>query len=229
MKKRKFAFLLALVLLVAVCAAACGNNAGPAAGEVVFEAEGINLAGLSGHGYSNEASECGMIQGQNTKSVRENASVLNSISNSYFVGFFTTPGTTLTFDFTADKASAGNTMKLRMGSEYGTMKIDPSVMTIKVNGTELAYSEISVRGKKLVGLNIVYGEPFKDYEVSAEFDLVQGANKIELTIKQNSLGIKDTNVESVGPGIDCIKVKSGSALTWSSLWDANKAEIQVEG
>lgn len=231
MKKSKFILVLLMICLSVFTLAlmGCGGDSpAPVDGEVVFEAEGIDLTGLAGHGYSNEASECGMIQGENTKSIRENSKVLKSLSNGYFVGFFTTPDTTLTFNFTADKDSQNNTMKLRLGSEYGSMKLSPSVMAIKVNGEELNYDEITVRGKKLEGLNIVYAEPFRDYEISVPFALQEGDNKIEITILQNKLGIENTAVESVGPGVDCIKVKSDSKLTFESLWESNKEEIQVE-
>lgn len=233
MKKIKYLLLaLCLVALVA-CGVACtgtsGDDPAPEEGEVVFEAEGIDLTGLSGHGYSNEASECGMIMGENTLSIRNNETVLNSISNGYFVGYFNTADTTLTFNFESDVAASDVTMKLRLGSEYGTLRLEPSVMTIKVNGTELKYDPISVTGQKVEGTNIVYGAPFRDYEISTSFDLVAGANKIEITILQNTLGIENSNVASVGPGVDCIKIKSSSKLTWNSLWDSNKEEIAYEG
>lgn len=155
--------------------------------------------------------------------------MLNSISNGHFVGYFNTADTTLTFNINSDVAATGATMKLRLGSEYGTMRLDPSVMTISVNGTALDYDQISVTGQRVEGTNIVYGAPFKDYEISTAFDLKAGENKIEITILQNTLGLPGTNVESVGPGVDCIKIKSESTLTWISLWESNKEEIQYEG
>lgn len=232
MKKFKFILLALCLIMMSAFAVACsgGDDPAPEEGEVVFEAEGIDLSGLSGHGYSNEAKECGMIMGANTKAIRENDKVLNSISNSYFVGYFNSAGTTLTFDFESDVAASGVTMKLRLGSEYGTLKLDPSVMTVKVNGKELKYDQISVTGQKVDNNNpqIVYATPFKDYEISTAFDLKAGDNKIEITILENELGIPNSNVASVGPGVDCIKIKSDSKLTWESLWESNKEEIQVE-
>jgi hypothetical protein len=230
MKTYKKIFGPMLILFFAFVMVGCDNseNLTPSEGEYIFEAEGIDMAGLSGHGYSNEASEVDMILGQNTKNIRENESVLKSISNGYFIGFFTSEGTTLTFNINADKASTNNTLILRLGSEFGTMKIDPNSMTIKVNGVELDYDQISVRGKKLEGLNIKYDEPFRDYEVSVPFDLKLGDNKIELTILKNKLGIENTAVESVGPGVDYIKIKSDSILTWDSLWESNFEENKVE-
>lgn len=217
----------ACLMLTTAFAAACtdgGNEV--AAGEVVMEAEGIDLSELSGRGYSNEAKGCGMIMGLNTKYLREDEKISKSISNGYFVGYFNTADTTMTFEFTSDQAVSGATMKLRLGSEYGTLRLDPSSMTIAVNGTELDYDKITVTGAKVEGANIRYGSVFKDYEVSVPFDLLAGSNKIELTILQNTLGIP--GMESVGPGVDCIKVKSDSKLTFTSLWEQNKEEISVD-
>lgn len=231
MKKFKFVLLALCLIMMSAFAVACGgDDVAPEEGEVVFEAEGTDLSGLSGHGYSNEAKECGMIMGSNTKAIRENDKVLKSISNGYFVGYFNSADTTLTFDFESDVAASGVTMKLRLGSEYGTLKLDPSVMTIKVNGEALDYEQISVTGQKVDNQNpqIVYATPFKDYEISTAFDLKAGDNTIEITILENELGIPGTNVASVGPGVDCIKIKSDSKLTWESLWESNKEEITVE-
>lgn len=219
----------ATMSLVACSGGTTDDGLTPEEGEVIFEAEGIDLEGLSGHGYSNSAEGCGMIMGENTLAIRNNQTVLNSISNGHFVGYFNTADTTLTFNINSDVAATGATMKLRLGSEYGTMRLDPSVMTISVNGTALDYDQISVTGQRVEGTNIVYGAPFKDYEISTAFDLKAGENKIEITILQNTLGLPGTNVESVGPGVDCIKIKSESTLTWNSLWESNKEEISYEG
>ena len=220
---------VAATMSLVACSGGTTDDLTPEEGEVIFEAEGIDLEGLSGHGYSNSAEGCGMIMGENTLAIRNNQTVLNSISNGHFVGYFNTADTTLTFNINSDVAATGATMKLRLGSEYGTMRLDPSVMTISVNGTALDYDQISVTGQRVEGTNIVYGAPFKDYEISTAFDLKAGENKIEITILQNTLGLPETNVESVGPGVDCIKIKSESTLTWNSLWESNKEEIQYEG
>lgn len=220
---------VAATMSLVACSGGTTDDLTPEEGEVIFEAEGIDLEGLSGHGYSNSAEGCGMIMGENTLAIRNNQTVLNSISNGHFVGYFNTADTTLTFNINSDVAATGATMKLRLGSEYGTMRLDPSVMTISVNGTALDYDQISVTGQRVEGTNIVYGAPFKDYEISTAFELKAGENKIEITILQNTLGLPGTNVESVGPGVDCIKIKSESTLTWNSLWESNKEEIQYEG
>lgn len=96
----------ACLMLTTAFAAACtdgGNEV--AAGEVVMEAEGIDLSELSGRGYSNEAKGCGMIMGLNTKYLREDEKISKSISNGYFVGYFNTADTTMTFEFTSDPGS----------------------------------------------------------------------------------------------------------------------------
>lgn len=209
-----------------------GNGTEPTDGEYVFEAEGCDLTGLSGHGYSNEAKEEQMILGENTKAIRNNKSVLDSISNEHFVGYFNTADTTLEFVITADVASENNVMKIRLGSEYGTLRLDPSVFEIKVNGTALKYDRISVTGNAIgnVTTDTGYKAVFKDYEISQKFALDAGENTVTVTILDNNLG-ESFGVETlrcVGPGVDCIKIKSDSKLTWNSRWEDNRQNMSYE-
>ena len=195
-----------------------------------FEAEGCDLTGLSSFGYSVNVNETDMIQPRKEIS----ASVTNSLSNGYFVGYFQTTdedGITLKFPIDADKASTGNKMSLRLGTEYGTITLDPDVLQVKVNGTALDYEAITVVGENLTSVTQYkgYTVPFADYTLSAEFDLKAGENLIELTMMPNELGFKDEPMlSSVGPGVDCIKVRSESALTWESMWEDNKLSAGLE-
>jgi hypothetical protein len=236
MKKAIITVLLTIMLVGALAAfTACGGG-GDGDGEendggvrtYTFEAEGIDFSGLSGFGYSYNASETDMILGKHSNSIPAN--VKNSLSNGYFIGYLNTPETTLTFEIMADKASEGNTLILRLGSEYGTLNLTPSALEVKVNGVALEYGAVSVLGKSMNGLDDYegYTVPFNDYALSAKFALNAGKNVVAFTTKSNSMGIAGSLFESVGPGVDCIKIKSESALSWESLWEENKLQAELE-
>lgn len=230
--KKILAALAACALVVPAAAfAACGDGNtgdGNVTGDGVykFEAEGVDLSEQHGSGASNEAIGCQMIQGQNKASIRSNKTVLNSISEGYFVGFFSTEGTTLEFNINAEADVTGATLILRLASEWGTMNVDDSIMTIEVNGTKISYEPITVSGKKINSLNeIVYGVPFKDFEVSTKINLNKGENTIKLIASGKQY---PQSAVCMGPGVDCIKIKSDAKLSWDSLWDENKENLKVD-
>jgi len=195
-----------------------------------FEAEGVDFSGLTSFGYSINISETEMILGEHTNVP---ANVVSSASNGCFVGYFNPQGDnglTLTFVINADKASEDNTMTLRLATEYGTMTISPDDMDVTVNGTALQYDPITVVGENLTSVNQWHGYvvPFNDYKLSSKFALKEGENVITLKIKANELGFADdVMLKSVGPGVDCIKIRSESTLTWESLWEDNKDELGI--
>lgn len=233
-KKTVAALLAAASILPMGALVACGGNTEegeepnpPGVTTYTFEAEGVDLSEQSGRGWSNEASGCQMIQGKNTAKIRANSTVAKSISNEYFVGFFGTEGTELVFEINSDADETGATLVLRLASEWGTLTVDSSVMTVEVNGTSLAYNAFELTGKKIDSAAAVeYGVPFKDFTLSAKIDLKKGAN----TVKLIAQGKKHPEADSLrmGPGVDCIKIKSKAALTWESLWEENKDNVKVE-
>lgn len=235
MKKIRFLLIAVLAMTLAVSfAVGCGNTDEVDTGSgqtYTFEAEGVDFTGLSSFGYSINISETDMIMGKNTNSLPEN--VKKSLSNEYFAGYFNTKnenGLTLKFPINADKASTNNTITLRLGTEYGTITISPAEMDVIVNGTALQYNPITVIGKNLSSVQDFegYTVPFDDYRLSSKFALNAGENLIELKIKPNTLGFEDEPMlRSVGPGVDCIKVRSESALTWESLWEDNKLQAGI--
>ena len=237
MKKFRFLILAVLALSLVVCfAVACGDETGGDTGSgstYTFEAEGVDFTGLSSFGYSINISETDMIMGKNTPSLSD--TVVNSLSGGYFAGYFNTKnenGLTLKFPITADKASENNTITLRLGTEYGTITISPGEMDVIVNGTALQYDPITVVGKNLTSVTQFegYTVPFNDYKLSSKFALKAGENTVELKIKVNTLGFDDEPMlRSVGPGVDCIKIRSESALTWESLWEDNKLQAGITG
>lgn len=224
-------FILALTALTAaasVCAfTACGGENDDPAGTktYTFEAEGVDLSEQSGHGLSNNESGCGMIQGKNTTAIKNNKQVLSSISGEYFVGYFGTLGTELIFEITAEAEAEECTLILRLASEWGTMTVDDSVMKIMVNDVKLDYTPFTVQGSSIASAAAVeYGVPFKDFTISTKIKLVEGKNVIKLVAQGKDYN-GNTSLD-IGPGVDCIKIKSTAKLTWESLWEDNQLKIK---
>lgn len=234
MKKIKaFAIVLSVLLCMSlVCAfAACGEDEvqpdPPGVKTYTYEAEDTDISNLSGPVFSGEASGYKMIMGQNTKHIKSNDKVLNSISNNYFVSYFNGIDSTMVFEFESDEASEDNTLILRLASEWGTLKINPNNIEIKVNDATLAYSEITVSGERLSadGSKSEYRTPFKDFNIATNMKIVEGTNKVTLTVKARNYGLE--GIEKYGPGVDCLKIKTKSTttLTWDKLFEENKDQI----
>lgn len=232
--KKTVAALLACACILPMAAlTACGEGGGnddeppnpPGVTTYTFEAEGVDLTEQSGRGWSNEAAGCKMIQGQNIASIRNNATVLKSISNGYFVGFFGIEGTTFEFNINSSAAEDDATLVLRLASEWGTMTVDNTIMRVYVNDEEINYTPFTVTGTKITDGAIKYGAPFKDFTVSTSMKLKVGENTVKLVAQGKTYGDKAI---PMGPGVDCIKIKSKAELTWDSLWNENKDNIIVE-
>lgn len=227
--KKTTAAILACACAVPMLAlTACGDDENddnpPGVTTYTFEAEGVDLSEQSGRGWSNEATGCQMIMGKNNSTIADNSKVLNSISNGYFVGFFGIQGTVLEFDINADEADADAKLVLRLASEWGTLQVDDSVMTVEVNGTKISYDALDVTGKNIgSATEAEYGVPFKDFTLSSSIALKKGENTVKI-IASGKL-FNDTSIPC-GPGVDCIKIKSKSTLTWESLWEYNKDNVQ---
>ena len=239
MKKTKvLSLILATAMLVAVAcfAAACGGDEGGGGNETgpgttyTFEAEGIDVTGLTGRGYSVSYSETELIIGkETTSSIPDN--VASSMSNGFCIAYWNTPGTTLTFKINADKASENNTITLRVSSEYGSLDVTKDALSVIVNDTELNYDPFTIVGEDLASVNDWHGlaVPFADYKISASFPLKEGENVIKIRTNKNKLGFEeDAFLDSVSPDLDCIKIRSESNLTWNSMWDENKEQMGLD-
>lgn len=237
MKKLKILTICATVLasclsLAAFAGCSQGNEDDvPPEGKTshIFEAEDVDLYGLSGPVFSGEASDYKMVMGKNTSYIKNDyPKVLDSISNGYFVSYFNGPGTVLTFEFESDKATTGNTLKVRMASEWGTLNIKPTNIIIRINGKTVDYKPFNVSGVKLSNDGSVskYQTPFKDFTITEDFEILQGSNVIEIEVGE----ARDYGLEGFvkyGPGIDCIKMITDSSvnLTWEKLFEENKDNI----
>lgn len=256
--KNVIKLLVAIFTLVAIMFTFCGCdiitgllpggnvNNGPVDGEeeeeedtpgsasyTTFEAEGVDFAGLYASGPSNSLVGTELIFGANTPlEFNENEKVLNSISNGYCIGNMTNPENNIDFVIISDADAQDCTLKIRMaifnGSvfENNTMKLNSDILEIYVNGVKLEYDTIDIKGGAVAKLCTTQ---FKDYTISAKFDLKEGENIIRLKAVQNDVAayIESDGASAGAPAIDCIKVKSTSTLTWESNWETNKIEMGI--
>ena len=115
-----------------------------------------------------------------------------------------------------------------MASEWGTLNIKPTNIIIRINGEQVDYEPFNVSGVKLSNDGSVskYQTPFKDFTITENFSILEGANTIEIEVGE----ARDYGLEGFvkyGPGIDCIKMVTDSSvtLTWDKLFEQNKSGI----
>ena len=235
MKKiRLLTIVLALILVICsvMMTTACGGSGtnNDERNTYVFEAEGIDVTGLTGRGYSVSYAETELIIGQEVfPTIPDN--VAKSMSNGFCIAYWNTPGTTLTFNINADKASENNTITLRVSSEYGSLDVTKEALSVIVNDEELDYSPFTIVGENLSNVTDWHGlaVPFADYNISAKFPLKAGENVIKIRTNANEMGFpEDSFLNSVSPDLDCIKIKSDSVLTWNSMWEENKDTMGID-
>ncbi len=172
-------------------------TAAPAAASVntyTFEAEYVDLADKAGAGPSNAAMETELVLADSTA------------SNGHFIGYTYFSGLFFDYVFTADAAKEA-TLKIVLASDMGAIKINPEVFEVSVNGTPLAYDELKVPdGSAKVN------KVFKEFTLG-KVNLVEGENKITLTILENEL----YNGGTGGPLIDCIILSTEAVLSWQPV------------
>lgn len=205
MKMKKLLALLPCTL--AACSACVFSACTPASDgtdpsgvkEYVMEAEYINLDGVAGAGISSDQQGVNMIYGQGTAEEKN-----LGWSNGYFVGYTYVTDLELNFEFTA--AAAGNaTIVVRLGSELGDLSLSPSLFDISLNGKSIRYNCL-VEGSELATMK------FTDCTIATNAALQEGTNKITLKVKENTLR---RGTETGAPVVDCVKIKTDSALTWT--------------
>ena len=136
---------------------------------------------------------------------------------SAYVQFMYRKNDTLTWEITSDAAVNNVVLFMRFSAEYGTP--DPETdevkntfsdeeFTITVNDTRLEYGRITLH-------NIVQTLiPFQDYLASTSVSLQAGKNTIQMKVNNN---ITVTSaIKAAAPCIDCIKLYSSSALTFTN-------------
>ena len=189
--KKLLALVLALCLMVPVCAAFAEET------EYVFEAEYTYLEGLEGLGVSGSPTGIGL------------ASESSKASNEFYVGNLGVKSP-ITFKITSDKAVTA-TLKIRVGTNVlGAQKWNPTTFIITVNGEALEYEEFET----VPGDDVADQQNFK-YKTIGEIQLVEGENEIVFVAGDNTYR---SNLPSA-PSIDCIKLIADAALTMEEYPD----------
>ena len=206
--KKKILFAVGMIACVSVLAtafAACsggggGNNVEVPEGmkEYTLEAEYTPVADLVGGAQSGSASGYDLIQESDNETV----------SNGYFIHNIHMTDCTLTFEFTAERAGTA-ALYLRLISQWGNTTFTPDNFGVILNGTEITYSGMLVKGSS------DDAPEFKDYLVTQNAAINQGNNKLELIVRANTL---NTYTHSTGgPAVDCVKLVSDAGISWTPL------------
>lgn len=160
-----------------------------------FEAEYIDLDNFVGEGWSGTAFNEDVIQNQSP-----------AASNGYYIGW-TLRENTYAFNFNSSKAVSGVKLHIGLGTEFGNVTLTKDAFEIRVNGVSIDYGSITLSG--ISGTM----SACLDYLVSENVQLNEGANKIELVIKDNKL-LNGSRV--FGPCIDYVQLQGfkNAVLTW---------------
>lgn len=160
-----------------------------------FEAEYIDLDNFVGEGWSGTAFNEDVIQNQSPNA-----------SNGYYIGW-TLRENTYSFHFNSTKAVSNTKLHVGLGTEFGNVTLTKDAFEVKMNGITLEYSSISLNGTSGTM------SACQDYLVSETAKLIEGANTVELIIKNNKLL---SGSRTFGPCIDYIQVQdfSDAVLTW---------------
>lgn len=205
--KKLIGLLLSVLLLTGVMAfAACadGEVDGGNLNTYVMEAEYIDIANVKGSGISSDQSGYSMIYGSGSDEDKA-----KGWSSGYYVGYTYTSECTMDFVFTSN-AAATATIVLRLGSELGNISLTPDNFEVKLNGTAITYNSMYVENSESMS-----DMKFADKTVTTSARLVEGENKITLTVLPNTL----KNGATGGPIIDCVKIQTTSTLTYTERTD----------
>ena len=208
MKKKILAAVLAAMCLLVVPFAlcACGGGGGgedkvvvgEGMKEYILEAEYTPVEDKIGGAQSGSASGYSLIM----------QSSAEGVSNGYFIHNIHMTDCTLEFTFNAERAGTG-ALYVRMISQWGNTKFTPDNFGIVLNGKEISYSGLQVKGSS------DDAPEFVDKVVTQAAEIKQGENKLELIVRENTL---NTYTHSTGgPAIDCVKIVTDTGISWDPL------------
>lgn len=168
-----------------------------------FEAEYVNLDGKIGAGYSGGTFGTGLICFEDVYINDAEA------SNGAFLSYLYSPGMTITFDFTSDRAVENATLVFRVSAEVSSFTITNQMMLITINDIPIDFADIVFANVP----SMFSGEvlPFFNVEIG-QIPLLQGANKVEMII-DNDISLGGT-MGATAPMLDCIYITTSAVLTW---------------
>lgn len=172
--------------------------------EYIFEAEYIDgIEDMRGMGYSGGATGTAMIL--NDRKVPMGA------SNGFYVSYLYQNGLTLEYVIQSDKAVTDAKLVLRLSAEMKDITINGTSYSVIVNGTPVAYDDISFMGVPPMTAEAKY--PFRDYTITTTLSLKEGENVIQLkTTNETAMG---GTMSATAPLVDCIKIYTSAVLTWT--------------
>lgn len=188
----KKVFLLVCALCLCLCLCLSGvAMAGEAEGTTyLFETEYTYMEDVVGGGISGAAAGLNMIA--------ENADA----SNGFYIGSTHSNNTVITYVITSD-ADAPATLRVLLGNELSTMKLNPENLIITVNGEAFEYAPFELPAEvKTVG------KTFTQFNLG-DIQLVAGENTITFQIGPNEYN----SGASGGPLFDAIKLTTTAELT----------------
>lgn len=216
--KRKLSIALLTVLCVSFTLfafTACGGSGddilvGEGMQKYVLEAEYTPVAGKIGGAQSGSASGYDLIM----------QSSAESVSNGYFIHNIHMADCTLEFNFKSERAGT-TAIYVRLISQWGDTIFTPSNFGVVLNGKEINYSSMSVKGS-------TDDDPaFVDKIVTQNAEVKAGDNKLELIVRENTL---NTYTNSTGgPAIDCVTLVTDTGISWVPLTENLDHVGQIEG
>lgn len=169
-----------------------------------FEAEYIDLTGVTGTGYSGSAFQEEMVQKDQINASTGKPTV--GASNGYYIGY-THGQLMLTFNFNSTAAASNVKFEIGLTCEIGNVTFTPSAFAIMVNDDTMNYGSMTFSGASNEW------SPAKTFNISNAVSLKEGANTVRLIVYTNTL----RNGNTGGPAIDFIQFSNygSAALSWS--------------
>lgn len=191
----------AAALVLSLCACGDGDVEVPEGMQsYTLEAEYTPVADKIGGAQSGSASGYDLIMKSDAEGV----------SNGYFIHNIHMTDCTIEFEFNAERAGTA-AIYIRLMSQWGNTTFTPDEFGVVLNGTEIAYSGMQVKGSS------DDAPEFADKIVTQNAEIKQGPNKLDLIVRENT--INSYTHSTGGPGIDCVKIVTDAGITWEPLTD----------
>lgn len=175
--------------------------------QFIFEAEYIpTIEDMSGAGYSGTATGLEMIKSDDGKA---------KASNGYYVTYLYADTITLTYDIVSDRDINDAKLILRLSAEVMDISFTYSEYNVKVNGSLIAYPEISITDVPKQGSGEI--KEFADFTITKNMSLKKGSNKIELVTNNNKAMFG--TMSATAPMVDCMKITTTASLSWEPKLD----------
>ena len=175
--------------------------------QFVFEAEYIpSIVDMSGAGYSGTATGLEMIKSDDGKA---------KASNNHYVTYLYANTITLTYDIESDQDVSDAKLILRLSAEVMDISFTYSEYNVKVNGSLIAYPEISITNVPKQGSGEI--KEFQDFTITKNLNLKKGSNKIELVTNNNKAMFG--TMTATAPMVDCMKITTDASLSWEPKLD----------